>query len=65
MSASIIIGHHPERGKLFAAVDASVHHVDGRIAERRFAAFLAPFVSTSEAKAALVAAGAELEVRNG
>lgn len=59
MSGSVIFGEHPDRGTLYAVADERAHHVEGRVAERRFCAFLAPFRSSQEARAALIAAGAE------
>lgn len=53
---------HPKHGTLWAAIDEDVHHLTGRVAERRFAAFLAPFKSEAEAAAALIDAGAVLDV---
>lgn len=52
---------HPELGTLWAAIDANTHHLEGRVAQRRFSAFLAPFKSRPEAEAALIAAGCTLE----
>jgi hypothetical protein len=63
--SKFVTASHPQRGTLWAAVDASTHHLEGRIAERRFAAFLAPFSSVPEAEAALTAAGARLEGSSG
>lgn len=56
---------HPTRGTLWAAIDERTHHLEGRIAERRFGAFLAPFRSRKEAEAALIAAGCRLAAGNG
>lgn len=53
-----IVGTHPTLGTLWAAIDEGAHHLEGRVAERRFPAFLAPFRSRQEAEAALVKAGA-------
>jgi hypothetical protein len=50
-------GLHPERGRLWAAFDPNAHHLQGQVAERRFAAFLAPFRNADEAEAALIKAG--------
>ena len=60
MSAAFIVGQHPVRGQLYAAIDPRAHHVEGQIAERKFPAFLTPFRTVEEAEAALIAAGAEL-----
>lgn len=58
---ALLIAEHPERGRLFAAVDPSVHHIEAGIRDSRFGARLAPFRTREEAEAALVAAGAVLE----
>ena len=42
----------------WAAIDQSAHHLEGRIADRRFGAYLAPFRSEEDATTALIAAGA-------
>jgi hypothetical protein len=55
------VASHPQRGRLWAAVDANTVQSEGRVAERRFSAFLAPFRSLAAAQAALVAAGGKLE----
>jgi hypothetical protein len=55
----IITAEHPKMGTLYAAIDPRVHHVAGRVAERRFGAFLAPFPDEICAIAALRAAGAK------
>ena len=55
----IITAEHPKLGTLYAAIDPRAHHVVGRVAGRRFGAFLAPFPDEALAKAALNAAGAE------
>lgn len=56
-STAILTGDHPERGTLYAAIDAGAHHVTGRVADRRFGAFLSPFASMEAAQAALAAEG--------
>ncbi|MEO8455256.1 MAG: hypothetical protein ABI454_08850 [Sphingomicrobium sp.] len=56
-----LTGEHPEHGKLWAAVDPDAHHLSGRVCQRRFAAYLAPFRSEEEALQVLLAAGAVLE----
>ena len=53
-----LIGQHPDRGALWAAIEPAAHHVNASIADRRFAAYMAPFRSEAEARVALVAAGA-------
>lgn len=54
---NLLTAEHPERGMLWAAVDQSVHHIEGRVSDMRFGARLAPFKSYAEAEAALEAAG--------
>jgi hypothetical protein len=49
---------HPTQGTLWAAIDPNAHHLTGQVADRRFSAFLAPFMTHAEAEAALHAAGA-------
>ena len=49
---------HPERGTLWACVDPTARCAEGRVAERRFGSFMAPFKAVADARAALVAAGA-------
>jgi hypothetical protein len=61
MKAHILTADGPN-GKLLAAVDPGVHHVEGRVANRKFAALLTPFKDPQSARAALEAAGAA-EVR--
>jgi len=58
---NLLTAPHPERGLLWAAVDPSVHHIEGRVAELRFGARLAPFRSRADAEAALKAAGCVLD----
>lgn len=53
-----LIGRHPDRGLLWASVDPSVHYLEPRITEGRFAAYLAPFRSEDEARTALLATDA-------
>lgn len=55
-----LVGQHPDRGALWAAVEPSVRFAKAEVAERRFGAYLAPFHTEAEARAALVAAGASL-----
>ncbi len=62
-AARYVIGEHPQLGQLWAAIDPAVHHVEGRVAERRFSAFLAPFKSREDAEAALTAAGAKITAK--
>lgn len=55
-----LIGQHPDRGALWAAVEPNVRYAKAEIAERRFGAYLAPFQTEAAARAALAAAGASL-----
>lgn len=55
----LLTGQHQTSGKLWAAVDPTVHHVEGEVRETRFGARLAPFRSVDEAQAALIAVGCE------
>lgn len=57
-----VTASHPKHGRLWAAVDPQAHHLTGRVCERRFAAFLAPFRNEEEAAAALLQAGGVLDV---
>jgi hypothetical protein len=54
----IVSAEHATKGRLFAAFDASVHHVDPAVRSNRFGAWLAPYESREEAERALIAAGA-------
>lgn len=56
-SRKYLVGEHPERGRLWAAVDPECISTTGRVEDLRFAAFLAPFKSAEEARSALIAAG--------
>lgn len=58
---NLLTGSHPERGLLWAAVDPSVHHIEGAVRESRFGAPLAPFKTCADAEAALLAAGCTVE----
>jgi hypothetical protein len=58
---SFLTAEHPTRGTLWAAFDGAAHHLQGRVAERRFPAFLSPFKSEQDARAALVSEGCSLE----
>lgn len=49
---------------LWAAIDPDSHHLVGRVCERRFSAYHAPFISEEEAAAALLEAGGVLDVVN-
>ena len=57
--ARYITAEHPERGTLWACVDGSCVYPEGKIAERRFGAFLTPFRSEDAARAALASEGAQ------
>lgn len=61
VKSRFVTATHPDLGMLWAAVDPETHHTEGRVAERRFAAFLSPFKSRSEAEAALIASGGKLD----
>lgn len=65
MANSYLTALHPKHGKLWAAVDPETHHLTGRVCERRFAAFCAPFPSEAEAAKALLEAGGMLDVAVG
>ncbi len=62
---NFVTAEHPERGTLWAAIDEQAHHLTGKVAERRFGAFLAPFQSREQAAAALRLAGCAMERANG
>jgi hypothetical protein len=62
MANSFLTAYHPEHGRLWAAIDRHAHHLTGRVCERRFAAFCAPFRSEEDAAKALLEAGGTLEV---
>lgn len=53
-----LIGKHPQHGLIWASIDPVAHHLQPRVGERRFAAYLAPFPNQEAAKRALMAAGA-------
>lgn len=44
---------------LWASIDPTARYLQGRVCERRFAAYCAPFTDETEARAALVEAGAD------
>jgi hypothetical protein len=58
MSARVLLGEHPVRGKLYAGIDPSARYVTPEVKELRFAALLSPFGDVTTARAALEAAGA-------
>lgn len=47
---------------LWAAIDPDSHHLTGRVCDRKFPAFCAPFPSEQAAVAALLEAGGVLDV---
>ncbi len=53
-----LIAEHPTRGQLWAAVDGNARFLKAEIAPTRFSAYLAPFTTEEDARAALTAAGA-------
>jgi len=53
-----LIGAHPTRGQLWAAIDPNAKYLEAEIAERRFGAYLKPFLDEQSARDALFAAGA-------
>lgn len=42
----------------WAGIDVNAHHLEGRVSDRRFAAYWAPYRSEEEARQALIAVGA-------
>ena len=61
-----LIGKLPDGGLAWAAVDPNAHHLQPRVGERRFTAYLAPYPTEEAARQALVAAGAvDIEVDEG
>lgn len=61
LANNLLTASHPELATLWAAVDPSVHHIEGGVRGSRFGARLAPFKTHAEAEAALIAAGGKLE----
>lgn len=61
LERGLFVGRCTERGVLFAAFDASAHHVEGRLAPSRLAAQLAPFKSAADARHAFERIGAVIE----
>jgi hypothetical protein len=47
---------------LWAGIDPDTNHLEGRVCERRFGAYLAPFKTEEEAAVALLEAGGVLDV---
>lgn len=64
MSAAIfrgaVVRGKAETSVMFAAFDDAVHHVDPGVRPSKFAALLAPFPTSSQAQAALFAAGCNM-----
>jgi hypothetical protein len=63
---AFLTGRRPDGALLWACVDPDCSGRDPEIGERRFSAYVRPFTSEDDARAALVAAGAgtiELEQR--
>jgi hypothetical protein len=58
MSAGVLSADHDERGRLYAAWDPAVRHVEPGVRSTRFGAWLAPYSSHEEAERALIDAGA-------
>ena len=61
-----LIGKLPSGEQCWAAIDPTARYTEHAIAERRFGAYLRPFTTEEDARAALIAAGAqaiEVEVR--
>ncbi len=56
---SFLVGHHPGRGPLWAAIDPNARFLTAKIAERRFGAYTSPFTTEEAARAALTVAGAQ------
>lgn len=48
-------------GTLWAGICPDTHHVEPKVCDRRFAAYLAPFRSEEDATVALLAAGAVID----
>lgn len=55
-----LVGQHPDRGALWAAVEPNVRFAKAEVSDRRWGAYLTPFKSEVDARAALVAAGARV-----
>lgn len=60
MSARFITGDSNDRGRFYAAVDPTAHHVEPGVPSSRLAAFWSPFRSRQEAERALIEAGTML-----
>lgn len=59
MSARFLTGRLPDGSTAWASIDEASLCTSPLVAERRFPAFLAPFLSEQAARDALTAAGAE------
>jgi len=53
-----LVARHPTRGRLWACI-GELHHGTPGVGETRFGAYLKPFPTEDEARAALSLAGAE------
>ncbi|MGZ2410751.1 hypothetical protein ACUXST_000148 [Sphingomonas sp. F9_3S_D5_B_2] len=53
-----LIGKHPNRGLLWAAVDPNARFTGSELGETRFAGYLRPYCDEQSARDALTAAGA-------
>lgn len=62
MTNRFLTATHPKHGRLWAAIEETAHHVEPRVCERRFGAYLAPFSDEQHAAAALLEAGGTLDV---
>lgn len=60
MTARFLAADHDERGRLYAAFDPDVRHIEPGVRSSRFAAFLSPYNTREEAARALLEAGAVL-----
>lgn len=58
--ALVLEAPHPEKGRVYAAVDPAARYVSPRVCEFRFSALLSPYTSEEEARAALAEAGADM-----
>jgi len=57
-STRFLIGELPDGSERWVSIDELARHLEGRVCERRFPAYCAPFTSEAEARFALKAAGA-------
>ena len=65
MKTCILTGDHDERGRLFAAYNPDVHHIEPAVMASRFSAYLAPYKTHDEAEQALLTAGAVIRGLDG